>query len=203
MPNPAAEVVTVGTDSSGRAILMTVRMRDWWETVVTELGFRPVITQGAWMARVPGGGAENSKGYHDGGGCLDLRVWNLTTAQAKKVVRVGRDNGAGTWRRYKGQGMDEDHIHLVLGSDFGLTDAAAAQWREYVAGGDGLAGDSPDYEYRPDPLVLEPPEVEMAFTEEDLRRFIREEVAAELDRAVETKKGKRSLRQMVKELFQR
>lgn len=154
----AAEVITVGTDSSGRAILMTRYMADWWEDVVSELGFRPVITQGAWMARVPGSGAENSKGYHDGGGCLDIRTRDLTEPQRLQWVKVCRRRGAGAYRRYKSQGMEEDHGHLVLGSDYGLTANAAAQWREYLAGGDGLLGGAPDYEWRPDPIVTKPPE---------------------------------------------
>jgi hypothetical protein len=200
----AAEVITAGTDSSGRAILMTRRMSDWWEGVVSELGFRPVITQGAWMARVPGGGAENSKGYHDGGGCLDIRTRDLTRVQQLAWVRVCRERGAGAWRRFVFQGMDEDHGHLVLGSDFGLTDNAAQQWREYLAGGDGLAGSGSDYEWRPDPIVTEPPvEDDMPYTKEELVAIVQAGVRAELERPTETKRGLRSLRQQVKELFQR
>lgn len=173
MSDPA-EVIRVGIDSSGRAILMTRYMADWWEGVVDELGFRPVITQGAWMARVPGGGAENSKGYHDGGGCLDLRVWDRTGRECDRMVHVTRSRGAGGWRRYTSQGMDEDHFHLVLGSDYGLTDGAAWQWQEYVAGRNGLASRGPDYEWRPDPLVLTPPEDDMAQYADQLEQIIRQ-----------------------------
>jgi hypothetical protein len=155
---PDFTVDKYGIDSSGRAILMTAYMAAWWEGVVDALGFRPVITQGAWMARVPGGGAENSEGFHDGGGCLDLRVWDRTPLERLAMVKAIRLHGAGGWRRYKVQGMTEDHLHLVLGTDHGLTDGAAAQWRDYIDGRDGLADNGPDYEWRPSPLVLTPPE---------------------------------------------
>ena len=176
-----------GTDSSGRPIYMTNYMADFWEAVVADLGFRPVITQGAWMARVPGGGAENSAGFPDAGGCLDWRTWNLTTDQSAKVVRTIRRHGAGAWRRYKSQGMSEDHGHLVLGTDPGISVAALGQWREYLAGGDGLSGDGKDYEWRPNPLVLEPPEGDdMGYTEDELTDIIRGAVRAELANAGET-----------------
>lgn len=152
------EVSRYGTDSSGRPILMTRYMAEWWEDVVDDLGFRPVITQGAWMARVPGGGAENSEGYHDAGGCLDLRVWDRTQIERERMVRVTRLHAAGGWRRYKSQGMSEDHFHLVLGTDPGISVPALRQWQEYLAGGDGLTGTAPDYEWRPDPIVTKPPE---------------------------------------------
>jgi hypothetical protein len=155
---PDFTVDKYGIDSSGRAILMTAYMAAWWEGVVDALGFRPVITQGAWMARVPGGGAENSEGFHDGGGCLDLRVWDRTPLERLAMVKTIRLHGAGGWRRYKVQGMTEDHLHLVLGTDHGLTDGAAAQWQDYIDGRDGLADNGPDYEWRPSPLVLTPPE---------------------------------------------
>lgn len=167
---PDFTVAQYGVDSSGRPILMTAYMHQWWEGVVADLGLRPVITQGAWMARVPGGGAENSEGYHDGGGCLDLRVWDRSPIQRLAMVKTIRLHGAAGWRRYKSQGMEEDHLHLVLGTDDGLTAGAAAQWRDYIDGYDGLyysdGRKRPDYEPRPDPLVLTPPEDEV--TPEDI-----------------------------------
>lgn len=191
----------VGTDTSGRDILVTAYMRDWWIGVVDVLGFTPVIVQGAFMARL-GGGADASAGYHDQAGCLDLRTRDLTPLQQTRLVRVLRRHGAAAWRRDERHGMDP-HLHLVLGSDYPLAPGAASQWAAYLAGRDGLASHGPDYEWRPDPIVTEPPEVDMPFTEEQLRAIVREEVARELDRPTETKKGLRSLRQQVKELFQR
>lgn len=189
-----------GTDSSGRAILMTDYMADWWEQVVADLGFRPVITQGAWMARVPGGGAENSQGYHDGGGCLDLRTWDRTPAQREQMVRVIRLNGAAGYRRYTWQGMDEDHFHLTLGTDHGLTSGARFQWSEYIAGRDGLASRGKDYEWRPSPLVLTPPKKEwdeMA-SKDEIREVFREEFAT--FKAAERSRYQR-LREVLKKRF--
>lgn len=161
-------VVRMGTDSSGRPILVTAYMAAWWEQVCAVLGFTPTITQGAFMVRV-GGGATGSAGVHDGAGCLDLRVWDLTPAQVDQTIRVLREHGAGAWRRnVQHGGFDDPHIHFVLGSDRPLSSGAVRQWAAYVAGRDGLASSGPDYEFRPDPLVLIPPEEDdMPLTDED------------------------------------
>jgi hypothetical protein len=151
----SSTVVRVGTDSSGRPIYMTKRMRRWWRRVCIRLGFTPTIVQGAWMAKA-GGGAAASAGYHDGGGCLDLRVWDLTGEQQVKLIRVLRSMGAGAWLRGKAHGMDP-HIHLVLGFDHGLTIGARSQWNAYLDGRDGLASNGADYHWRPNPLVTVPP----------------------------------------------
>lgn len=149
------KIIKYGTDSSGRPIYMTRYMRAWWRRVCKELGFTPVIVQGAWMTKA-GGGAAASAGYHDGGGCLDLRVWNLTAAQVVEMNRVIRSLGGAGWLRDERHGMDP-HYHLVLGSDFGLSAGAKAQWNQYLAGGNGLANRLRDYMWRPNPLVLVPP----------------------------------------------
>lgn len=149
-------VVRVGTDPNGRPIFMTRKMRRWWRRVAIRLGFTPTIVQGAWMAKA-GGGAAASAGFHDGGGCLDLRVWNLTDAQVEQTIRVLRDMGAAAWLRNKEHGGMDPHIHFVFGSDDGLSAGAKAQWFDYIDGFDGLASRGPDYHRRPDPLVTTPP----------------------------------------------
>lgn len=113
------------------------------------------------MSRIPGGGARASAGYHDKGGCLDLRTWDHTPEQAANLVRVLREWGAGAWRRDERHGMDP-HLHLVAGWDADLATGAATQWRQYLAGRDGLTSNGPDYEWRPTPLVTTPPEDDMA-----------------------------------------
>lgn len=148
-----------GTDSSGRPILMTRYMADWWETAVVQLGWRPVIIQGAWMSRA-GGGAADSAGYHDRGGCLDLRTWDLSDDRSEQLVRTLRRYGAAAWRRDQRHGMDP-HLHLVLGTDTPLAAGAARQWTDYQDGYDGLSPRGPDYEWRTKPTVLTPPEDEM------------------------------------------
>ena len=176
---PDFTVHAYGTDTSGRTIYMTAYMRDWWLRVVTELGFEPTIVQGAFMTR-NGGGAAASAGYHDQGGCIDVRTWDLTGSQIDALVKVCRRNGAAAWRRDKSVkhgGMDP-HCHITLGSDHPLSPGAAASWRSYLAGDNGLADNAPDYEWRPRPLVTTPPErdwFDMA-TEDDLRRIVGEEI---------------------------
>lgn len=202
-----ADTVSVrGVDPSGRPILATDRMWSWWESVCEELDFTPTVVQGSFMSRVPGGGAADSAGYHDLGACFDLRVWDLTGAQQERLVRTLRRWGAAAWRRDQRHGMDP-HIHFVFGADRPWTKGAASQWAAYLSGRDGLASNGPDYEWRPEPLVLRPPEVDDMPAPKDWdaedKAVVTALFAAELDRAIDTKKGKRSLRQMVKEVFQR
>lgn len=150
------DVIQVGTDSSGRPIRMSRYMAKWWASVCLRLSFTPVIVQGAWMS-MSGGGAAASAGYHDGGGCLDIRVRDLTPAQRAELVRVIRAGGAAAWIRDPAHGGMDEHCHLVLGSDFDVDDGAAWQFQRYLAGRDGLASDGPDYHPRPNPLVTKPP----------------------------------------------
>lgn len=154
---PDFTVAKRGTDSSGRAIYATAYMWDWWNAVCSELGFRPTITQGAFMVR-NGGGAQASAGYHDAGGTFDLRVWDLTKSQVDQTIRTLRASGAAAWlRNQQHGGFDDPHIHLVFGSDAPLAPGAAWQWLAYLNGGDGLSGGGRDYHPRPAPLVTEPP----------------------------------------------
>ena len=186
------DVLDLGTDSSGRRIFMTRYMHDWWEARVAALGFRPVIVQGAFMLR-NGGGARASDHAHDGGGCLDVRTRDLTTEQIDALVKECRLHGGAAYRRDKSPahgGMDP-HCHITLGSDDALSDMARTLWRSYLNNGDGLAagpgrpGNAPDYEFRPDPLVLEPPQEDLMVTKEDedkIRGIVRQEVRQELAR---------------------
>ena len=158
-------VVRIGTDTSGRPILCTRYMADWWEQVVAELGWRPVIVQGAFMTQV-GGGAEASAGVHDQAGTFDLRTRDLTQAQSDQLVRTLRRFGAAAWRRDWTHGGMAPHLHLVLGTDRPLSSGAYIQWRDYTRGYDGLASRGKDYEWRPDPLVLTPPEEDIVKPED-------------------------------------
>lgn len=154
---PDFSVVRHGTDPNGRPIYMTVYMRDWWAAYCAALGFTPTIVQGAHMKRA-GGGASASAGYHDLAGCLDLRVWDKTPEQQRAMIRKARARGAAAWLRDERHGMDP-HIHMLLGTDRPLASGAQTQWQQYLKGRDGLAGNGPDYHWRPDPLVTTPPEV--------------------------------------------
>lgn len=161
-----------GTDGVGRAIWLTAYMHDWFEALVKacqqHAGFTPVIVQGAFMVR-DGGGAAASAGYHDAGGCIDLNVLGLTTHQWQYLVRQCRRTGAAAWKRDRSwvHGAMAPHVHVTLGSDRPLSVGAKASWAEYLAGGDGLMGDRPDYHWRPDPLVTTWPPAHKPATQED------------------------------------
>lgn len=192
---PDFTVAKRGTDSSGRSIYATAYMWDWWLAVCADLGFTPTVTQGAFMVR-NGGGAAASAGYHDAGGTFDLRVWDLTDAQVSRTIRTLRANGAAAWlRNIAHGGFSDPHIHFVLGTDAPLSTGAAYQWRDYLAGGDGMGGR--DYHSRPTPLVVEPPADLMEDTMKDedftrleatMREVVRTEVKAALDK--EQKNGR-------------
>lgn len=159
-------------------------MHDWFEGIVRELGFRPTIVQGAWMEK-NGGGADASAGYHDKGGCLDLRVWDLSGTQVEAVIHATRWGGAGSWLRDQAHGGMDSHIHLVLGSDKDLAPGAAWQWINYLNGGDGLTSGGRDYHPRPSPVVQVPPDslfgdwIDMA-TKEELTALLTNQVVEPL-----------------------
>lgn len=191
---PDFTVARRGTDSSGRGIFATAYMWNWFhDDVLTGVPFgdKVVITQGAFMP-MAGGGAAGSAGYHDLGGCFDLRVWNLTDDEVGQMVRRLRSCGAAAWlRNPQHGGFTDPHIHMVLGTDHPLTGGAAFQWSEYLAGRDGLAGRGEDYHWRPDPLVTTPPKDWFSMATKDelaqvLRDVVPDLVREELKKAPQT-----------------
>lgn len=203
---PDFTVARRGTDSSGRGIFATAYMWDWWQRVCAELGFTPTIVQGAFMGRA-GGGAADSAGYHDGGGCFDLRTWDRTADEVEQIIRTTRRLGAMAWVRDQRHGMDP-HIHLGLGSDKPLAVGAMRQWDAYLSGRDGLTGNGPDYHWRPSPLVTTPPEEEddmPAYTEwpqKDRDALVADIVKGLTSAPIDLGDGKRrSLKQVLKELW--
>lgn len=185
----AFTVYRYGIDAYGRDVLMTEYLHDWLEAYCAELGWRPQILQGAFMARI-GGGAAASSGAHDAGGCLDLETEGRTVSQIDHMVNTARRRGAGAYRRDRTirHGSMPPHMHLTLGTDRPLSSMAQTLWNSYLAGGDGLGAaagrpaNAPDYEWRPNPLVLTPPPedwFDMA-TEDELRAVVREEIQSAL-----------------------
>lgn len=167
---PDFTVAQYGTDAFGRPVFMTAFMHDWHEGYVADLGWRPRILQGCYMERL-GGGAAASEGAHDKAKCLDLETEGRSTAEIDRMVMVARKRGAGAYRRDLAplHGGMRPHMHLTLGADAPGSPMAEILWISYVSGGDGLGiqPPQPDYEWRPDPLVLTPPEDDMPLNADD------------------------------------
>jgi len=147
----AYKVVTFDhTDLDGRPIMMNRRMKAAYDVVCERLDFNPTIIQGAYMARVPGGGAEDSQGFHDAGGCIDTSTKLIDSDQERRVIHVARSIGWAVWRRDEAHGGFDEHMHWVLLGDKKAAAGALGQMTEYRAGGDGMGGE--DYHPRPDPI---------------------------------------------------
>jgi len=149
----AYEVRKYGTDSSGRDILMNRRMKAAFDVACRKVGVTPTIVQGAYMRRV-GGGADQSAGTHDQGGCIDTRTWDITRRQRRRLIRAGRSVGWAVWFRNERHGGFDEHCHWVLLGDTDATDDAKWQMNEYRAGRDGLATRGRDYHWRPRQIPL-------------------------------------------------
>lgn len=157
MRNPE-EVTRWGTDPSGRPIYLTRLAAAWVNGLLAACrrrGFTPTIVQGSWMSKA-GGGAVASAGYHDQGGAVDFRVWDLTEDQRGYLVREARRRGGAAYLRDKAHGGMDPHVHVTLGWDAGpIHPGTRLAWRDYLSGGNGLTGRSwgRDYHWRPNPLV--------------------------------------------------
>ncbi len=161
---PDFTVAQRGTDSSGRPILATAFFWRVWQAVLADERVQPfahlvVVVQGAFMARL-GGGASASAGYHDLGGCWDVRTWNLSADQERILWAVTWEYAICFWKRDAAHGGMDEHGHGVAGWDKPLASGAAYQWQQARAHPprDGLAGNGPDYMQRPNkPLPAAPP----------------------------------------------
>ena len=153
MSHQASERVHLGTDSSGRSVVLTRRMLAAFEAACERAGVRPVIIQGAFMA-AHGGGAAASGGTHDLAGCLDTRTEDLTEREQRRVLRAARALGWAVWKRDHDHGNFAEHHHWLLLGERGMAAAARVQQTAYLRGLDGLHGlhGRADYHWRPDPI---------------------------------------------------
>ncbi len=142
------DIITVGTDTSGRPVKMTRRMKAAYDEVCQRAGVTPTIVQGAFMGT---GGAAASAGTHSQSGCLDTRTWDLTATQRDDVIRAARVIGWAVWYRTAAQGFDP-HCHWVLPGEQPMHPDAAAQVDMYRRGLNGLASGARDDFWRPSPL---------------------------------------------------
>lgn len=100
------------------------------------------ITQGSYTTAVP-----DSALTHKGGGVADIRAKNLSPAQRDAYVFELRRVGFAAWLRGVHDNFDTIHIHAVALRDAELSEGsegAVPQVTEYLAGGDGLAGNAKD-----------------------------------------------------------
>lgn len=191
-----------GTDTSGRGIFASAFFWFVWLRMLADprlAAFRDriVVVQGPWMVK-NGGGAVASAGYHDRGGCIDVRTWNLTLAEQAIFWAVAAEYGFWFWKRDPDPahgGMDE-HGHAIAGWDRDLAAGAAIQWTQAKNRRDGLSRNGPDYMKRPGPLVEFPPDhllqEDDMFEEADRRRLERIERGFSTFRSKEGERDKRA-----------
>lgn len=159
-----------------------------------------ICTQGSYQGD---SGDPDSGTTHRLGGGSDWR-W----CGHPECYRALRRAGLFIWHRTPDQGDWPDHFHgAPIGHPY-MDYRLEAQEVSYLAGGNGLGGrdDGPRLNPIPRPVWPWPPEESMSAPKEwddKDKAVVAAILAAELDRPVDTKKGKRSLRQQVKEMFQR
>ena len=106
------------------------------------------IYQGSYNA----GRVSQSAGTHDGGGTVDL--W-CDGVSGRELARALRRVGFAAWYRPPRPGVWGAHVHAVQIDNARVSDSASRQIAEYVAGGDGLAGDFVDPDpWRPDRITF-------------------------------------------------
>jgi hypothetical protein len=91
-------------------------------------------------------GVTQSGGTHDGGGALDISVFNMTAAQRDRVVRELRETSFAAWYRPPIPGVWGAHIHAIAIGDQEMSPQAAQQVVWYKQGLNGLwpSGGGPD-----------------------------------------------------------
>ncbi|TCC19969.1 hypothetical protein [Kribbella sindirgiensis] len=98
------------------------------------------ITQGGFNK----GGVTASAGTHDGGGALDIRAKDLTTAERKEVVRRARQVGFAAWLRTPAQANWPYHVHMIAVGCDSLSAGAEKQVVAYHNGKNGLKNNRAD-----------------------------------------------------------
>lgn len=133
--------ISLGVDTSGRALVLDDRTLAKLRHAEARLGFTFTVVQGSYRS---GEGAAASAGTHDRGGVIDLRTWNLPADIApERAVRVLRESGLIAWYRTQAQGFDP-HIHAIDYGNPDLAPAAAGQVKAWEQGYNGLASYGPD-----------------------------------------------------------
>jgi hypothetical protein len=90
---------------------------------IAGLGNRPLY-QGGYCAIV-GTCADASAGTHQGGGTLDVKISDLSSAKVDALLAAMRKVGFAAWHRTAAQGFSTPHIHAVAINDYQMP------WAEY------------------------------------------------------------------------
>lgn len=98
-----------------------------------------VITQGSYNTSV---GA--SAGTHSGGGAVDIRLKDRTTAERKEIETKSRKVGFAGWIRTPEEGNWPWHCHMIAIGCPDLSAGAANQVTDYEEGRNGLANNRAD-----------------------------------------------------------
>lgn len=175
--------VTLGTDTSGRPLVVDDRTLAKLRAAEASLGFTFTIVQGSYRGSA---GAAASAGTHDGGGVIDLRTWNLGSIAPETAVLHLRRAGLIAWYRTTAQGFDP-HIHAIDYGNPWLSPAAVVQVRAWERGENGLASGGADDGPRV-PIPTDPPEEDdMAQYEAQLKS-----IEGKLDALLKQEKGERT-----------
>lgn len=139
MTNPY-DRIRLGVDSSGRPLEINARTDTMLRLVEDRLGHDLTVVQGSYMGDNE---AAASAGTHCGGGCLDIRTWDMTPGERGKALLELRRMGFAAWYRTEEQGF-EPHFHVVAIGDEELSPSAQSQVADYYDGLNGLVGGAPD-----------------------------------------------------------
>lgn len=133
--------VNLGTDSSGRPLVVDDRTLAKLRLAESRLGFTFTIVQGSWRGNA---GAAASADTHARGGVVDLRSWNLPASiSPQEAVTELRRAGLIAWYRTTAQGFDP-HIHAIDYGNPDLDPSAARQVAAWEQGRNGLASNGYD-----------------------------------------------------------
>lgn len=132
--------LALGTDSSGRPLVINGRTAAMLKDAERRLGKRLTIVQGSFTTS-----NASSGNTHAGGGVVDIRTWDLGSRDLgiPQVLKALRTVGFAAWYRTPAQGFDP-HIHAVAIGDQQMSPEAARQVADYLAGRNGLANHGPD-----------------------------------------------------------
>jgi thrombospondin type 3 repeat protein len=105
------------------------------------------LTQGSWSH------AETSAGTHAGPGAFDMYTAGYSEHQKQVIGMALRTVGFASWRRRELPGKWEEHWHGIAIGTHGLPPLAQSQVTSYRQGRNGLKGNGPDTDPRPQQTV--------------------------------------------------